>query len=263
MISPVTNPFFFTDPRALTEIRPLFIIQAAPKANGGGNSEFYGIQGSLALSERFSLVLNKLGFVSLNPSEPVSDFTKGTGFADVYLGPKFTFWRDESLRNAAAVGLTLELPVGSHQEFQNTGTLGLDPYLSYSQSFGDSSFGSFNFIGEVGYSFAVDDKRTEFFHASAHLDYDVLRTHRFYPLVELNWFHDTRRGDNTDLDFEGADLVNFGSRELAERDLVTLAPGFRYKFTEWANVGTAVEFPLTEGKALQDFRWTVDLIFKY
>ncbi len=263
MISPVTNPFFFTDPRALTEIRPLFIIQKAPKANGGGNDEFYGIQGSLALSERFSLVLNKLGFVSLNPSEPVGDFTKGTGFADVYLGPKFTFWRDESLRNAAAVGLTLELPVGSHQEFQNTGTLGLDPYLSYSQSFGDSSFGSFNFIGEVGYSFAVDDKRTEFLHASAHLDYNVLRTHRFYPLVELNWFHDTRRGDNTDLDFEGADLVNFGSREATDRDLVTIAPGFRYKFTEWANVGTAVEFPLTSGKALQDFRWTVDLIFKY
>ena len=113
MIAPVTNPFFFTDPRATTRIEPLFIIQKAPKANGGGNAEFYGIQGSLALSERFSLELNKLGFVSLNPSEPVGDFTKGTGFADVYLGPKFTFWRDESLRNAAAVGLTLELPVGS------------------------------------------------------------------------------------------------------------------------------------------------------
>ena len=62
----------------------------------------------------------------------------------------------------------------------------------------------------------------------------MLRAHRFYPLVELNWFHDTRRGDNVDLPFEGADLVNFGSREATDRDLVTIAPGFRYKFTEWA-----------------------------
>jgi hypothetical protein len=263
MISPVTNPFFFTDPRALTEIEPLFILQTAPKANGGGNSEFYGIQGSVALSERFSLVLNKLGFVSLNPSSPIDGFDKGTGFADVYLGPKFTFWRDESLRNAAAVGLTLELPVGSRAEFQNTGTLGLDPYVTYGQSFGDSSFGSFNFIGEAGYSFAVDDRRAEFLHMSGHLDYDILRNHHWYPLLEMNYFYYTRRGDNTDLNFEGGDLVNFGSRSLTGRSLLTIAPGLRYRFNEWASIGTALEFPLTGDKGLESFRWTLDVIFRY
>src|SRR5262249_35254429 len=71
MISPVSNPFFFTDPRALTRIEPLFIFQTASRNARGGNSEFYGVQGSLALSERFSLELNKLGFVSLNPKDPI------------------------------------------------------------------------------------------------------------------------------------------------------------------------------------------------
>ncbi len=47
LISPVTNPFFFEDPRSLTEIDPLFIITKAPKANGGGNDEFYGVQARL------------------------------------------------------------------------------------------------------------------------------------------------------------------------------------------------------------------------
>jgi hypothetical protein len=263
MISPVTNPFFFEDPRALTEIKPLFIIQKAPRSEGGGNDEFYGIQGRLAVTERFSLVLNKLGFVSFNPSQPVNDFGKHTGFAEVNFGPKWTFWQDDSLRNAAAVGLTIEAPVGSHKVAQDTGTLGLDPYLSYAQSFGDSSIGSFNFIGEIGYSFAVDDDRTQFFHASAHLDYDILRRHKWYPLLEMNWFEYTRHGNQSDLGFEGADLFNFGSHTSRERELITIAPGLRYKFTEWAQFGTAVEFPLTTEKSRIDPRWMVDLIFRY
>ena len=72
-----------------------------------------------------------------------------------------------------------------------------------------------------------------------------------------------RQSDNTSLTFEGADLVNFGSHNLRNRDLVTIAPGFRYKFSEWAQVGTTVEFPLTKEKGLEDFRFTVDLIFRY
>ncbi|HVS35377.1 MAG TPA: transporter [Gemmataceae bacterium] len=263
MISPVTNPFFFTDPRALTQIEPLFMLQTASHNGNGGNAEFYGIQGSVALSERFSLVLNKLGFVSLNPKTPIDGQDSATGFADVYLGPKFTFWRDESLRNAAAVGLTLELPVGSDRVFQDTGTLGLDPYISYGQSFGDSSFGSFNFMGEAGYSFSVDDQRSEFIHLSGHLDYDVLRNHHWYPLLEMNYFYLTKRGDDRDLNFEGFDLVNFGARQPSSRSLLTIAPGLRYRFNEWASIGTAVEFPLVGGDRFETFRWTLDLIFRY
>ena len=44
-----------------------------------------------------------------------------------------------------------------------------------------------------------------------HLDFDVANLHRIYPLVELNWYHYNRSGKARDLNFEGADLVNFGS----------------------------------------------------
>src|SRR5207248_5732234 len=46
LISPVSNPFFFEDPRALTEVRPIFIYQTAPSNSPlrGGSSEFFGTQ---------------------------------------------------------------------------------------------------------------------------------------------------------------------------------------------------------------------------
>ncbi len=150
LISPVTNPFFFEDPRSLTEVVPLFIVQKNQKSDGGGNSEFYGVQARLALNEQWSIVMNKLGVVSLNPSDPIDGYDKKTGFAEVDIGPKWTFYRNECSRSAAAVGLTLELPVGSSDVHQNTGTLGLDPYITYGQTFGRTSYGSFDFIGEAG-----------------------------------------------------------------------------------------------------------------
>jgi len=263
LISPVTNPFFFEDPRSVTEIDPLLIVSKAPKSNGGGNVEFYGLQGRLALSQQWSIVINKLGFISLNPQTDVDGYHPSTGFAEFDVGPKFTFWRDENLRNVAAVGLNIEAPIGSKSVFQDTGTLGLDPYITYGQTFGRSSFGSFDFLGEAGYSFAADDKRSEFFHASAHIDYDVANLHRIYPLLEMNYFHYTRRGDDTDLGFEGADLVNFGSSTVGKRDLLTIAPGARYKINEWASVGAAVEFALTQEKDLEQYRFTLDLTFRY
>src|SRR5262249_6148219 len=49
-ISPVTNPFYFEDPRSLTEVRPIFMWQGSPTKNPifhGGDIEFFGLQGRL------------------------------------------------------------------------------------------------------------------------------------------------------------------------------------------------------------------------
>src|SRR5262249_35049902 len=46
-ISPITNPFLFEDPRALTEIRPIFIQQGSPSSQyifHGGSEQFLGTQ---------------------------------------------------------------------------------------------------------------------------------------------------------------------------------------------------------------------------
>jgi hypothetical protein len=269
LISPMTRPSLFEDPRALTELRPVFIFQSAPHNNatfGGGNAEFFGLQGRLAFSDRWSLVVNKFGIVSLNPHSDDPDLRGGTGFAEISLGPKWTFLRNCQTRSVLAAGLNIDAPVGSNREFQNTGNLSLDPYLSYAQNFGrlPSGYGSFNFMDTTGFSFGLDNKRSDFFHTHLHLDYDVGDLHKIYPLVELNWFYYTSGGRNNDFNFEGADLVNFGAQHISGLNLVTLAFGARYKFSECLQTGVSFEFPLTNAqRSIEDFRVGIDLIFRY
>jgi hypothetical protein len=85
--------------------------------------------------------------------------------------------------------------------------------------------------------------------------------------LELNWLHNTSFGKaNADIGTEGADLVNFGSPSYdGKRDLVTLAVGSRYKFggSDHYQVGTSFEFPLTDRKDLQAFRFGLDFIIRY
>jgi hypothetical protein len=267
LISPVTNPFFFEDPRALTEVRPIFMYQKAPDDNPvfqGGHSEFFGLQARIAFTNRLSLVLNKFGWVALHPENPVPGVEDDTGFSEVYLGPKYTFLRRPESGFIGAAGLTFEIPLGSSRVSQDTGNLGLDPYVTLGKSFRvGGGFGSFNLLGEAGYNFSTDNKRSEFFHSSLHLDYNVANTNRFFPLVELNWFHYANPGKARVLGFEGADLVNFGSDIEGDRDYVTLAGGLRYKFSEHLQLGGAVEFPLTQQKLITDYRLTFDLILRY
>jgi hypothetical protein len=270
LISPVTSPFLFEDPRALTEVRPIFFYQTAPNRNAafsGGSSEFYGIQARLAFNDRWSLVLSELGVVSIQPHDSDVGLTDHTGFAEIKIGPKWTFYRNEQAGGVAAFGTTFEIPAGSSGVFQDTGNLSINPYLSYGQTFGRSSYGTFNFMSTIGYEFSIDDKRTDYIHTHLHLDYDVANLHRIYPLIELNWMHTTAFGkEHSFVGTEGGDLINFGSESYdGKRDLVTLAVGARYKFgsSDHYQVGTAFEFPLTDRKDIEAFRFTLDFIIRY
>ncbi len=264
--SPVSNPFLFEDPRALTELRPIFIYQHDPGNTGGGYSGFFGTQARLAFNEHWSLVLNELGFVYLHPSNPLPGFSDSTGFAQLSIGPKWTFYRCPDTNTVAAAGVDFQIPVGSGKVFQDTGTLSMVPYLSAAQNFRlPQGYGAINLMGTTGYSFSIDHDRSDYFFLSTHVDYDVANLHMFYPFLELNWFHYTKAGNGPALGFEGTDLVNFGSSNLGSRDFVTLAPGLRYKFGGRENIqtGLAIEFPLTSQKELTDWRITWDIIFRY
>jgi hypothetical protein len=270
--SPVTNPFFFEDPRALTELRPILMYQSAPSGNpifAGGHAEFLGVQGRLALTERWSVMITKLGFVALAPNQPQADptgeFSDSTGFAEVDFGAKYTFLRNPDYGMVAAAGLHFQVPAGGGSVFQDTGSLSLDPYVTFAKSFGQlgGGWGNLNFIGELGYSFSIDNARSDFIHGSMHLDYDIAGLHRFFPLFEVNWFHYTGTGDTRSVGFEGADLVNFGSRTLDGTDYVYLGPGFRYRFRDWWEAGVAAEWAVTNARGIEDFRVTLDCIFRY
>ncbi|HWG44718.1 MAG TPA: hypothetical protein VN688_18225 [Gemmataceae bacterium] len=271
--SPVTNPFLFEDPRALTEIKPLFIYQGAPRGNPifhGGNAEYYGLQARLAVTERLSLTINELGFLTLNPfnsaAGPPGQFSQSTGFSEITLGPKYTFLRSEEWKTVMAGGVLFQIPAGSPKVFQNTGTLGVVPYLSAAKNFGlPAGWGSVNLMGNTGYSFSVDRQRSEYFYLNAHIDYNIANTNKFFPFLEFNYFHYTQGGqaNNPGFGFEGLDLVNFGSHNVGGRDFLAISPGLRFKLNEHIQAGAAVSFPLLKQKELNDYRLTFDIIFRY
>ena len=273
LASPVTVPFLFEDPRALTELKPLFIYQGAPRGNPifrGGNAEFYGLQARLAITERWSFTLNELGFVTLNPFNPSADplgrFSQSTGFAEVVMGPKYTFLRLEQWKTVVAGGLLFQIPAGSPKVFQNTGTLSLVPYLSAAKNFClPAGWGSLNLMANTGFSGSIDRQRSDYYYLNAHLDYNIANTNMFYPFLELNWFHYTQGGRANDpgFGFEGLDLVNFGSHTVGGRDFLAISPGLRFKLNEHIQAGAAVSWPLLKQKEINDYRLTFDIIFRY
>lgn len=266
-ISPLTNPFYFEDPRALTEARPIVIWQDSPRATpffAGGDIFFFGAQFRLALTERLSIVVHKVGGIHQDPNAPLAGvFEEGTGFTELHLGPKYTFIRNDTTRTLLAGGLIFELPIGSRHQLQNTGDLSLTPYVSFAQNFGRTSIGSFNFMTTAGYSLRVDNARTDFLFTSFHLDYDILELHTFYPLVELHWFSYTRSGKAQPINFEGADLYNFGARNVAGNNFLSLAVGGRYRMSDHFQMGLGVEFPISGRHDLMEVRITADMIFRY
>lgn len=267
-ISPVTNPFLFEDPRALTELRPIFMAQGAPSSNWiyhGGNAGWFGTQARIAVTERLSFTLNKFGWVWSNPYNPPpgTGFSSDTGFSEIWLGPKYTFLRNDSTGTLGAAGVTFQIPSGPARVFQDTGNLSIVPYVSMGQNFGRTSYGSFNTLGTFGYAFGSTHARSDYLFLSTHLDFDVMEAHKFYPLLELNYFHYTEAGTTRDLGFEGRDLFNFGSQGVNRRNNLTIAPGFRYKFCEAIQAGVGMEFPLVGTRDILDYRVTADMIFRY
>jgi hypothetical protein len=263
--SPVTNPFLFEDPRALTELRPIFMYQKTPGSTPvfrGGDIEYLGLQGRLALTQRLSLVVSEFGVLWIEPHAGGGDFSSHSGFAEVRLGPKYTFYRCEETGCVAAAGLTFDIPVGDRKVLQDTGTLSLEPYVSVGKNFWKTNYGSFNFLGTIGYSAGTDNQRTDYLFTSMHLDFDVACLHKIYPFVELNWFAYTQSGKARALGVEGRDLFNFGSSGVGRHDAISMATGLRFKFSERWQTGFGVEFPVND-KELLDWRITADVIFRF
>jgi hypothetical protein len=265
-ISPVSNPFYFEDPRSLTEVRPVFLYQGTPEHNyifHGGDIEYFGVEGRLAITDWFSIVMPKLGWTWIEPHVATADFQPHGGFSEINIGPKFTFFRCEGTGTIVAAGLNFEIPAGSSRVLQDTGSLTLEPYITAGQRFGHTKYGTFHALGTFGYNASVDNQRSDNLFLSMHLDFDYGDLHKIYPLLEFNWFHYTSSGKAHDLNFEGRDLFNFGATQVAGNDDASVAVGVRYQQNEHLSFGFAAEWPITGRKDLMDYRLLFDVIFRY
>ena len=105
------------------------------------------------------------------------------------------------------------------------------------------------------------EDESELFYWSNHFDYYV--GHSWYFLGEVNWYDFLNSGNRLNADFEGGDLFNLGSTDVAGNDLVTGALGMKYKPSCNSEVGVAWEIPLTERRDVLENRLTVDWIWRY
>ena len=264
-ISPLSNPFYFEDPRSLSEVRPIVLFQTIPGAQSlyqGGNALFVGGQVRLAVTERWSVTINKFGYQSFEGGSN-SQLPKGTGLTEFWIGPKYVFYRDKENQSLLTAGTILQAPIGPDSNYQNTGSLSIVPYVSGAMRLFRTDFGTVNGMANAGYSFSTNNQRADFFYTNAHVDFDIANLQRFYPLMELNWFAYTKDGTARNLPFNGRDLANIGTASSGS-NLVTWTLGGKYRSPSgrW-EFGSGFELPIIGDRNLFQNRFTFDLIWRF
>jgi len=275
---PITNITMFDSALPTSTIRPIFIYHNLPGSVNttigpvpmGGDVQIYALQLEWALSETFSLVATKDGYVDINPGNPAI-WGDESGFANLAAGVKWAFLYQPENQFAMSTTVTFELPTGNHDVFQGEGELSTNLILNALKMWGD-----FQLAGSTGVHIPFDGQLTTHGFLSAHASYEVVPW--FIPLVEVNWHHVIDAGNGRPnyfaqagglvpaiATFEGFDLLNFGAANASQnRDFVSAAVGFRSRITDCIDLGFAYEVPLTdESDGILDDRFTVDLVWRF
>ena len=263
-MSPLSNPFLAEDPRSLTEVRAMFMYQSIPGTQiyfRGGNIDYFGVQARLAITDRLSLIMTEFGGISINPGGG-APLEGGTGLSEIRLGPKFTFYREPDSQTIASGGLIFDLATGPGKVFQDTGSYSITPFVSVGQKFWKTNYGEVGLIDVLGYSFANNAQRSDYVYDSLHFDYDIAAMNRFFAILEFNWFNYTTNGQARNLGVEGRDFANIGSA-VSGRNNLSIAPGFRVRFTQNWEAGIGIEVPLLGTRDLMNYRIGVDLTWRY
>jgi hypothetical protein len=230
----LSNPLQNIDPRALTQIWPVFLgnwVRPIP-ALPSGNLQLYGAGLNVALSDRLSFGLNQGGYAmaDFNGNQPglfrdslgvLRDRRGFAGQRDGWLNlggfVQYTLIQDVPNQFLLTAGLRLEVPSGSAAIFQGYGPVHMAPYLTFGKE-----FGKFHVLGTGGYQFptASGDATSYLFYANLHLDRQMFGW--LYPLVELNWIYHTT-GVSLDLPTQRG-FIDLGNFE-ATGNILTLAAG--------------------------------------
>ena len=256
-ISPITNPAFFEDPRTLTEWRFMFLNQVIPESQPlfqGGDFQLWAMQFRIALTKRLSIIAAKDGYINLH-TDATGDFD---GWGDVAAGLKYNLIRDPAAQTVVSGGFTWEIDLGDHQVFQGRGDGEVHLFLT-----GGTEIAPYvHWLSGTGFRIPTDHTaRSQMWYWSNHWDAEFLDG--IYGLIELNWYHWMRSGQAVAANFEGGDLINLGSNNVAGNDIVTFAFGGKWKPCDSMELGAAWEFPLTDRRDLLHDRATVDMILRY
>lgn len=237
-----------------TEIRPFFLYTEISDdfVTQGGSYSVVAVQLRVAITDRIALIATKDGYIFLDPDEAVPE---DDGFANLGLGLKGVFYRDEDAAFILSGGVRYEAASGNQGVLQGGGIGVMNPFLSVAKGFGD-----LHLQGYTGPQLALSSDDSSYYDVALHADYRVADV--FYPLVEFNWRHTLTGGERLPIDQEGWDLVNLGSTDAGGESVATLALGFRFRPMEDLDVGLGAEFPVTDRHDILDWRFTMDFIWR-
>lgn len=257
-VSPQSNVLFFEDPRTLTEVRTHFVNQTIPGSNpvfNGGSAQYVAAQVRVALTKRLSIIANKDGYLWLHPTNPAVGDPQGS--ADLAAGLKYNLIRNPQRQFVLSSGFSYGMPTGAQRVFQGNGNGEWNLFLTGGKEF----FGCAHLVSGTGLRLPNSGVQSKMWYWSTSAD--VMLTRRIYALTQLNWFHWFESGTALPVNFEGNDLMNLGSTNVAGNNIVTASWGGRYKFGRYHEAGVAYEVPLTERKDLLQSRLYCDLILRY
>lgn len=258
-VEPVTNPVFFEDPRSRTRLRFLFINQMIDEDSilQGGDYQLYAAQLTVALNERWSIIAQKDGFISLQ----ADGIPNEEGWADLATGLKYVLVRDPQNQFLLSGGCMLEWSNGSREVFQGNGDGVWNFFLTAGKEL--APCGDAHFVGTVGWHLPMHGgQESESWFYSVHLDRRVVGG--LYALWELTGTQYVDSGRRlSGVTMEGGDLINLGAGNVTGNNLATTAFGATYKFSPQLEAAAAYEFPISNREDLMDNRTTVTLSLIY
>lgn len=253
-ISPLSNPFFFEDPRSLTEVRGIFIDNALPSQLSGGDFQLYAAQIRGRVTDRVSIIAPRLSFFNVNQAGGDTP----NGFLSAPVGFKYNFIRDAERQLLVSGGLTYFIK-GSSDALSNFGDGDYHLYLTA----GKQIFDRGHWLSASGFRLPGDTNwGTQLWYWSNQWDYEIVDG--IYPLVGVNWFHWMRSaGLDAGTDVTGLDIINLPVGNVAGDNVVTGLVGVKWKPSAHCEVGSGFEFALTDRTDILKNRLYVDFLIRY
>lgn len=257
-VSPLSNPFFFEDPRSLTEARVMFLEQSLPNTIRGGDAQIYAGQMRGRITDRVSLIAPRLAYFNVNQAGGDGTW----GFMSAPIGGKWNFYRDVEAQQLATLGMTYFIN-GQGRAASNFGDGDFHFFLTGGTAFLERG----HWLSGTGFRLPANvNWNTQMWYWSNQWDYEFVDN--WYGLLGINWFHWMRSaalatGPGGGSNVTGLDLVNVPAGGVAGDSVVTCMVGGKWKPSGNFELGTGFEFPLTGDRDVLRNRLYVDLIFRY
>jgi hypothetical protein len=275
---PIVQPYLFEDPFITTGVTAYYLWQEFPDDSifQGGHVDAVAVQLRVALTDRLAFIATKDGRVRRDPD--LSLLEDEEGWMNLAGGFKYALVQRPDDPFMLSAALRAEVPTGAEDVYQGGSEVIVIPSLSAAWGLDD-----LHLIGDLGGQVPTDSgeySTSGFYHLYA--DYTV--TSWFQPFVQISGMHwfdggdghrpvELRNGAVVTLDqathavgvghFEGADLLNLGSKGVAGNDLVTAAIGTHVPLGRHLAFSVAYERPITEREDLVEQRVTTAIRFEF